>query len=133
MRERAGHPVLLCVVPPLAGAVENGMLKAELGLNSSTVLRYTSPFNVLLANLQGVASLPLPPLWFEDSTSIPPHIPSQAVFDAVEQWWLANKAVNKGGAVSAATEAGSATLVTPGTKRHGKRPQRLVQEDSDGG
>ena len=129
-RSAAGHPNLLCVVPPLAGALAHGLLKAELGACGSGPLRYWSPYEVLASNLSGVQSLPRPPLWFEDGTLAPPRLPTEAELAALLRWWLQHRVV-KGERCLAARGAGAKAVLPSGTKRKAKRPKRLVAEDSE--
>jgi hypothetical protein len=141
IRRKAGLPQLLCVVPPLAGAISHGMFKAELGDRSSRPLgdrssrplRYTSPFQVLATNQRDVQIVEEPLLWFSDGTHTPPDLPTEEQLGAALQWWKQEKIINKGGGVSAALGAGSRAVWPSGKQRaaKGKRPARFDETESD--
>lgn len=128
VRRSAGHPQLLSAVPPLAGAVAFGLLKAELGRDGKGELRYTSPHQVLTSNLGGLQEVEEPPLWFEDGTHSPPRLPTPDELEAADRWWDNRRTVNQRSSTTATLGAGSAAVLPPGQKRAGKRPARLVEE-----
>ena len=131
VRVEAGHPRLLCVVPPLAGAIAHGLLKAELGPKGTATLQYTSPYRMLASNLAEVGELERPPLWFDESTASPPRLPTEAELRKVLLWWHQNKTVNRGDAATAAMGAGSRAVLPRGSRRKPARPRRLVEEEEE--
>ena len=128
VRKLAGHSQLLCVVPPLAGAIASGLLKAELGRNGSLALQYTSPYQILTSNLRDVRTLEKPPLWYEDSTLSPPRLPTPEELAELLHWWNREKTSNQRGSTTAALGAGSGAVLPPGQRRSGNPPDRLLEE-----
>ena len=130
VRQAAGHPQLLSVVPVLAGAIAYGFLRAELGCNATAAaLRYTSPYNVIAANKKNVQPVETPPLWFEDGTAHPPRLPSHTELAALLAWWERERTSNARSSTTAALGSGAAAVLPPGQKRAGKRVMRLVEGD----
>ena len=128
-RQAAGHPPLLCAVPPNAGHLKHNMLQEELGPYGTGEHRYTSPYEVLASNLKGVTTIPRPPLWFVDSTTSPPQLPTEPELRQVLAWWERNKTSKRGDAPSAKLAAGSSQVLSgDAAQRPSKRPRRLVEE-----
>lgn len=110
---RAHAQPWLMVRPPNEAALANGMLKAELGSESS-LARWRTPHSLLAERLRHAEAVPPPPpIWWDPSSAVPPRMPSDAE-DAALAVWRHSHMVGRGHQkASAAADGSIAAAILP--------------------